>query len=57
MDHPKANALISDLVRHMSERPLEWYVDGINRLPPLMNTSYENAPRLVMTMRNSNQQL
>jgi len=52
MDRPQTAKTIADIVNQMDTQPLAWYVESIERLSQLLQTDYDNAHRLILSMRN-----
>ena len=52
MDQAKTAKVISDIISGMGAQPLQWYKANVIALAQMLQTSYENAHKLVLTMRN-----
>ncbi len=52
MDQAKTAKVISDIISGMDAQPLQWYKANVTALAQMLQTSYENAHKLVLTMRN-----
>ena len=51
-DRPQTAKIIADIVNQMEDMPLDWYVQNVTRLAEFLQTSYESAHRLILTMKN-----